>query len=111
MYSLRDAEEAWIGVVQLHIELKRDMSDSSDRVFGEFVEISRGYVFEGGFPVHMGERYHPGRPKSPDGEKYEFVNVLWIEWEEGIAYRKAYGRVMKSAWETQELELIDLVLG
>jgi hypothetical protein len=34
-----------------------------------------------------------------------------VEWEEGIAYRKAYARVMKSAWEAQELEWIDLILG
>jgi hypothetical protein len=59
----------------------------------------------------VNEMEHPDRPKLPIGEKYEFINVLWIEWEEGIAYRKAYGRVMKSAWEAQELEWIDLTLG
>ncbi|RYC61237.1 hypothetical protein CHU98_g4973 [Xylaria longipes] len=42
---------------------------------------------------------------------YEFYNVLLIERAGGIAYRKALGRVMKSVWEKQELEEIDVVLG
>jgi hypothetical protein len=42
---------------------------------------------------------------------YEYYNVMWIEWEDGIAYRKAIGRVYKEAWEAQELEEIDVLLG
>lgn len=42
---------------------------------------------------------------------YEFVNVLWIEWKDDIAYRKALGKVMKSAWDRKNPEMIDLVLG
>jgi len=45
------------------------------------------------------------------GSKYEFYHVLWVEWVEGIAYRKGLGRIMRSAWEEQELEWIDLILG
>jgi len=40
-----------------------------------------------------------------------FYNVLWVEWENGIAYRKALGRVVKDAWERQDLEEIDIALG
>jgi hypothetical protein len=43
-------------------------------------------------------------PELKDKELYEFYNVLWIEWEDGIAYRKALGRVMKEAWERQDVE-------
>jgi len=42
---------------------------------------------------------------------YKFYNVLWIEWNDGIAYRKALGMVWKEAWERQDLEEIDVVLG
>lgn len=42
---------------------------------------------------------------------YQFYNVLRIEWEGGIAYRKALGRVFRKAWESQKLEEIDIVLG
>jgi hypothetical protein len=38
-------------------------------------------------------------------------HVLWIEWEDGIAYRKGLGRVLKKAWDQMETEEIDLVLG
>ena len=35
--------------------------------------------------------------------------MLWIEWENGVAYRRAYGAVMIEAWESEkETELVDL---
>ncbi|KAF2824834.1 hypothetical protein CC86DRAFT_420065 [Ophiobolus disseminans] len=42
---------------------------------------------------------------------YDFYNVLWVEWKDGIAYRKALGRVYKEAWEAQTFEEIDVILG
>jgi hypothetical protein len=42
---------------------------------------------------------------------YEYYNVMWIEWKNGIAYRKAVGRVYKEAWESLELEEVDVLLG
>lgn len=41
----------------------------------------------------------------------EFYNVLWVEWVDGVAYRKGVGKVWKGAWESLEREDIDLVLG
>jgi hypothetical protein len=38
-------------------------------------------------------------------------HVLWIEWEDGIAYRRGLGRVLKEAWDSMATEEIDLVLG
>jgi hypothetical protein len=38
-------------------------------------------------------------------------NVLWIEWVDGIAYRKAIGQVAKSAWDSHTDDWIDVVLG
>jgi hypothetical protein len=31
---------------------------------------------------------------------YQFYNVMWVEYENGIAYRKALGTVYKDAWES-----------
>jgi hypothetical protein len=46
------------------------------------------------------------------GEKiYRFYNVLWIEWEDGIAYRKALGRVFQDFWDSEDTEEIDIRLG
>ena len=44
-------------------------------------------------------------------EVYEFYNVLWIEWQDGIAYRKGIGRVWKEVWDRQASEKVDVVLG
>lgn len=43
--------------------------------------------------------------------RYEFYNVLFIEWKDGIAYRKALGRVSKIAWEAADKESVDVILG
>lgn len=44
-------------------------------------------------------------------ETVDFYYVLWIEWKEGIAYRKGLGRVLKEAWDREATEVIDLILG
>jgi hypothetical protein len=42
---------------------------------------------------------------------YEFYNVMWIEWTDGVAYRKDIGRVLAEFWEPMQPESIHLVLG
>lgn len=63
----------------------------------ELVAISKGNDF-----VH---------PMEPDKEQYTFYNVLWVKWEDGIAYRRGVGRVKRETWESIDLEDVDLVLG
>ncbi|KAF2655110.1 HET-domain-containing protein [Lophiostoma macrostomum CBS 122681] len=38
-------------------------------------------------------------------------NVLWIVWEEGVAFRRGIGQVSKQEWDSLELNEVDLVLG
>ncbi|OAL55136.1 HET-domain-containing protein [Pyrenochaeta sp. DS3sAY3a] len=42
---------------------------------------------------------------------YPFYNVMWVEYVDNIAYRKAIGTVYRYAWESQDLEEFDVVLG
>jgi len=42
---------------------------------------------------------------------YEFVNVLWVTRVEGIAYRKALGRIRKDVWESEAKDEIEVTLG
>lgn len=42
---------------------------------------------------------------------YEFYNVLWIRWLDGIAYRRGIGRVSKEIWKGLESEELDINLG
>lgn len=41
----------------------------------------------------------------------DFYGVLWVEWDGGVAYRKACGYVYKHMWEEHDLEDVDLILG
>jgi hypothetical protein len=52
---------------------------------------------------------HEERPRF--GSLDKFYNVLWIEWENGIAYRKGAGRIVKAIWEARASEWVDLTLG
>jgi len=44
-------------------------------------------------------------------QTYEYYNVLWIERQNGIAYRIAIGRVWKEAWDRKGAETVDVILG
>ncbi|KAF2197965.1 HET-domain-containing protein [Delitschia confertaspora ATCC 74209] len=78
----------------------------------ELISISLGNF--GNYWTNFGRAFpeefnHPERPK--EGELYEYHNVLWIEWDSGVAYRKGLGRVVKAVWESEEREWIDVTLG
>ncbi|KAF2877172.1 heterokaryon incompatibility protein-domain-containing protein, partial [Massariosphaeria phaeospora] len=49
-------------------------------------------------------------PMKVDGV-VEYTNVLWIEWIDGVAYRRGVGHILTSAWEAQATEKIEVVLG
>lgn len=121
--SIRDVQGKWAGTLtsdeELH-PLAEDspqldtppLSHSEPHLRCELVAISRGYAYEGKYTPGMEEWDLEERPKAGgNGSKYEWYNVLWVEWEEGIAYRKGVGRIEKAMWEAQELEWIDLMLG
>ncbi|QDS73896.1 hypothetical protein FKW77_007203 [Venturia effusa] len=87
----------------------------------EVVATSRGYVIEvpSGFEGlwrHFWVRSRSlGAGAISDGEELinmqEWYNVLWVQWEKGIAYRRCLGRVLKDVWEAQEPEPVSLMLG
>jgi len=89
------------------------MMDTGDRppegaypiILVELIAVSTTFVGDvpEGCPFTHLERYCP--------EARDFYNVLWIEWTDGIAYRKGVGFVTKEAWEAADRELIDVELG
>lgn len=110
--SLRDRAGNWTGILCPHEPFNRDVvRNSYDEVSIELVEVATGRVIEegGDWPLCFEEQGLDERPNS--GTFYEYYYVLWIEWKDGIAYRIGIGRVEKNAWERQEREWIDLVLG
>jgi hypothetical protein len=38
-------------------------------------------------------------------------NVLWIEWEDGVVFRKHVGVILRDAWDTGKAEEVDVRLG
>jgi hypothetical protein len=79
--------------------------DGKERL--EFVAISEGeerigsHVFDMEFMTdHM-----------DDKGLVRFVNVLWIERREGVAYRRGLGHIVKSAWDESKKKEVDIVLG
>ncbi|QDS75313.1 hypothetical protein FKW77_001554 [Venturia effusa] len=69
----------------------------------ELIELSR----ERGNTMMDGASW---QPRNKAGF-FEFVNIMWIEWQDGIAYRKAIGQIMQHVWDGYELETIDVTLG
>ena len=44
-------------------------------------------------------------------DRYQFYNILWIQWQDDIAYRKGVGRVVKDIWDELEAEEVKVLLG
>jgi len=78
----------------------------------ELVELSAGSVVSREVEkVSFDEWARHGYLPFNDEEIFEFYNVMFIEWDGSIAYRRAVGRVRKTDWERLAVEKIDLTLG
>ncbi|OAL44746.1 hypothetical protein IQ07DRAFT_521481 [Pyrenochaeta sp. DS3sAY3a] len=109
--DLVDDQEHWVGILRLnkaipvYAETEYHYAESC-----ELIELSSGSVQNQQIEeVSFDEWDLPDCPRH--GGLYEFYNVMWIEWGEGVAYRKAVGRVEKRAWEKCRLEEVDVTLG
>lgn len=112
---IRDKSGRWAGclILQYHLDFDETGHSMEENLnVGdalELVAISQGFAYNDWVEHHLCEWHHEERPRS--GEKYEWYNVLWVDWHDGIAKRNAVGRIHKAMWEDQALEVIDLVLG
>jgi Heterokaryon incompatibility protein (HET) len=108
-FVLMDALRQWAGMVY------SDFSDPNEIAIGqrcEVIIISAGvaHIDENeSVKAWLEEWKYIDDIKEKD--KYEFYNVLWIERKGDIAYRRALGRVWKDAWQRQDVEEIDVILG
>jgi hypothetical protein len=105
----------WAGFLRLN-GTSYSEDDSGDGVIQrdagllELIEISEGEVQNQPIEEKSFDEWNrEGCPRYSG--LYKFVNVLWIEWEDGVAYRKALGRVEKSIWQRVATERIDITLG
>jgi hypothetical protein len=89
-----------IGVLTLleSSPLNGENDDSKNKYFGQPIELVDIAIGNSGYITDSGAR---------DG----FHHVMWIQWEDKIAYRKGLGEVYMEDWEAQDRELIHLMLG
>jgi hypothetical protein len=97
LLRLHDRNGKDIGFLKLleSSPLNGENDDSENKYLGQPVELVDIAI---GYSNHSGTR---------DG----FHHVMWIEWEDKVAYRRGLGRVFKKEWEAQDRELIHLMLG
>lgn len=109
---LRDAHGFWAGWLGDNSwnDLTLRQRLSSNVFTRELIEISAGSASNSWDESdYLQEWNDAGRPKQ--GDLYEFYNVLWIEWKDGVAYRKALGRVLKDVWDQEATETVEVTLG
>ena len=77
----------------------------------ELVAVSRGHASNSPRYNEIGldEWLLQERPRS--APLYQYYNVLWVIREDEIVYRRALGRVLKDAWDSQNPKHSSLVLG
>jgi hypothetical protein len=105
----------WAGILRLNCfpyECKDLLEEHYREEEGrcELIEISAGSVEDRSVDAPSFDEWDEPECGRSDG-LYEFINVLWIEWVEGIAYRKALGRVKKCIWEEEAKGSVDVILG
>ncbi|KAM7185588.1 Heterokaryon incompatibility protein (HET) domain containing protein [Rhypophila sp. PSN 637] len=115
--AVYDRNGTWAGYLNIpslqdvSLEPETKTNDEGDppatKTTCELAAISMGWAYNND-PYGLVEWNHPGRPR--EGEKYEWYNVMWIQWHGDAARRKGVGRIAKEVWEVQGLEEINLVL-
>ncbi|KAF2030344.1 HET-domain-containing protein [Setomelanomma holmii] len=123
--NLCDEDDTWAGATRLNLADTYDPSWTFRKQFGvipedgkvgssepllELIELSRGKVRD-----QVTERVSFDEWDEPECPRhsglYKFYNVMWVRWENGIAYRRAVGRVVDHIWEKIATEKIHVTIG
>jgi len=101
-----------IGVLRIPPEFRKGDIRHPDRAY-ELIELSAGSVEnQPTEEVSFDEWRLRSKGASWESGKYEFYNVMWVERNEnGVCFRRAIGRIEKSAWEKLDKEIVDTIIG
>ncbi|KAJ2997810.1 hypothetical protein NUW58_g533 [Xylaria curta] len=108
IFHLHDSTGDWAGI--LISNGAEEISAASEKAC-EFIAVSGGISWKDGNDEQTILEEWAQVDVIESLLTYEFYNVLHIEWEQGVAYRKAVGRVWKTAWEQLDTSDIDVILG
>ncbi|KAF4784448.1 heterokaryon incompatibility protein [Colletotrichum scovillei] len=110
--TLCESNGRWAGVLRLNAA-----SSDPEEYYGAAVGETCGLVEISSGSAENQPREDVGFDGWEEAEfarhrgKYKFVNVLWVEWRDGVAYRKALGRVWEAAWARVASEGVQITLG
>jgi tRNA G10 N-methylase Trm11 len=105
---LQDKDRTKVGILQIHENLEATETDS--RIVIELVEV--GFVLsQQPFSQRFVEDSKPPLEESGITQWFKSYKVMWVEWNDGIAYRKGLGEVTRSNWEEYRGEQFALMLG
>jgi hypothetical protein len=117
--SLYSAKEVWAGF--MHDIQTPVLAEDLDSLACEVVAISTGFVNINRERLLEKRELNWVEDVVPEvahfsqirdaGDVYHFYNVMWLAWEDEIAYRRGIGRVWKPVWEQQELKQMEITLG
>ena len=118
--QLIDRRSQFVGILELHNE--DDMAEFEVDAYAprgrlvELVATCKGYTGRI-YDIELAKALAKESGKESDVESWtpqlkDCYFALWIEWKDGVAYRRGSGVVTVEAWETEmEEELVDLILG
>ena len=110
--SLVDDQYNWAGLVRVNASKDENRDEYEEGSAVELIELSRGEVRDYHDEHDVFEEwYETGCPRDQQIGLYRFYNVMWVEWVDQIAYRKAIGRVPESVWDRVTHDRVDVVLG
>ena len=110
--SLVDDQYNWAGLVRVNALKYINCDEYPEGSAVELIELSRGEVKDHHDEHDVFEEwYETGCPRDQQTGLYRFYNVMWVEWLDKIAYRKAVGRVPESVWDRVADDRVDVVLG
>lgn len=106
-FEIADRHDALIGKLQVDGAYEHELVTShllgpeadGSKFACEIVAISRNVSLTG-----------RSIPFEPGKEIFTEYNVLWVVWENGVAFRRGVGQVSR-AWDSLDLKDVDLVLG
>ncbi|KAH7085900.1 heterokaryon incompatibility protein-domain-containing protein [Paraphoma chrysanthemicola] len=109
VFSLLDSAGRWIGLIRSSF---RDEKDVPTGEHCEIIVLSAGEAYKDRWDAATNNIMELTlRDELKTAETYEFYNVMWIERKTNVAYRRAVGRVWKSAWERGSSDVADILLG
>ncbi|KAF4456874.1 heterokaryon incompatibility protein [Fusarium austroafricanum] len=107
---LLDSKKDWAGRMRIHNNREMQSENYPSLQAIELVEVAKGFSQRPLYPETTEEiSVHPQYPNSVQG--YEYYNVMWIEWTDGVAYRKGLGEVVSDVWVRERGEEFTLMLG